>query len=150
VLSRRFPRLIVRLSTHCLDGSDVVGFLIQGGKVRRWELPRRRREFHWDRARREYGLVGEAAYDDDEAELFAEDGMRDEALDHWEAGTPRREVPRRRRQWWNRQVARDFMTEREIDLIQVGELLRAEGKHRPAHRRSRRTMKAANPERGRS
>jgi hypothetical protein len=76
---------------------------------------------HWDRARHKFDIAGNAVYDDEDAERFAEDGIQNEALDHWDPEGERR--GRRTRDWWNRPAARDFMLEREIDLLEINEML---------------------------
>jgi hypothetical protein len=84
-----------------------------------------------DRARRKFRLAGDDVYDDDDATFYAEEGMNDEALAHWSTVSARHSR-RRRRPWWNRPVARDFETERELDVIEISELLRAEAKRNAA------------------
>jgi hypothetical protein len=141
VLSRVFPILIFHVSTLCLDDSDVDGYEIIDGKVRRWNVPGHRRDVHWERARQKFNIAGEAVYDDDDAELFAEDGMQDEALDHWDAEPERRS--QRRRDWWNRPAARDFMFEREIDLLEINERLFGEQTgSKPKRSRKRKSSRA--------
>jgi hypothetical protein len=81
-LSRACPTLTFRLSTHSLDGDDIESFFVERGHVRRWRLPPSRRECHWERARRKYHMPGTDVYEDDGAELYAEDGMRDESLEY--------------------------------------------------------------------
>lgn len=119
-LSRAYPALTFRLSTHSLDGDAIESFHVVGGRVRRWLQPSSRRAWHWERARQKFRLSGADVYEDDDAELYAEDGMRDESLDHWVRPALRRDHGRLR-SWWNRPVARDFMTERELDLIAFSE-----------------------------
>jgi len=51
--------------------------------------------------------------------------MNDEALAHWDRPAAR-QSRRRRRLWWNRPAARDFETERELDFIEISDLLRAD------------------------
>jgi hypothetical protein len=122
-LSRMFPRLTFQLLTHCVDFDEIVAFRLRNGKVRRRCLPASRHEIHWDRARKKFNLAGDDVYEDDAARVFAEDGMRDDALDHWKQ--PRRSSRKvRRRQWWNRPVVRDIETEQEIALIELNEELR--------------------------
>ena len=83
-------------------------------------MPGSRRDFHWER--KKFNLEGDDVYDDDDAEQFAEDGMLDEALDRW--APPRRSGARaRRRDWWNRPTTRDFMEQRELDLIEASEMM---------------------------
>jgi hypothetical protein len=90
--------------------------------VRRCEVPGKRRDFHWDCARKKFTLVGDDVYEDDDAVLFAEDGMQDEALDHW-GPSWRLGLRVRRRDWWNRPVVRDFMEQRELDVIAASEIV---------------------------
>jgi len=144
VLSRLFPRFEFRLSTHCLDVSEIAGYQVINGHVRRWILPGYRRDFHWERARKKFGLAGEAVWEDDAATLFAEDGMCDEALDHWDPQV-RRRTRKRARQWWNRPAARDFMTEREMDLIEINEKLLAEEASSERRRSSRPSKSRRSP-----
>jgi hypothetical protein len=120
-LSRAFTRLTFRMSMLQLDDSEVYGFLVRNGKVRKWNVPGERRDVHWDRARKKFNLVGDDVYDDDDATLYAEDGMQDEALDHW-APAYRLGAGARRRDWWNRPATRDFMEQRELDLVQASEI----------------------------
>jgi hypothetical protein len=118
-LSRAFPTLSFHLSTHYLDGGEVVGFQFRSGMMRRWLVPQTRRQFHWDRARVKFAVSGDAVYDHNEAELLAEDGMRDEALDHWQQHRRRGTSRSTRRSWWNKPVVRDFMEELDLRLIEV-------------------------------
>jgi hypothetical protein len=136
VLSRTFSRLTLRLSTLYLDDTEFVGFLVRDGKVDRWRLPKKRRDFHWDRARKKFKLAGDDVYDDDDAELFAEDRMQEEVLDHWEPqqSSSSRARPRN---WWNRPVVRDFMEQRRLDLIEWSERT-AECKREERRQRRRR------------
>jgi len=125
-LSRACPSLTFVLSTLYLDDGEFGAFPARRGRLERWFLPSRRREVHWDRARRKFRLTGDDVYDDNQATFFAEEGMNDEALAHWDRPAPHHRR-RRRRQWWNRPVARDFETERELDFIEISNRLRAEG-----------------------
>jgi hypothetical protein len=111
-LSRRFPALTFVLVTLYLDGSEIASCLVRRGLVRGWELPQIRRQWHWDRARKRFGIEGEAVYDDDDATFFAEQGMLDEALAHWAHR-------QRRRAWWNRPKVRDLDFERDLELYEV-------------------------------
>ena len=119
-LSRKFKTLTFRMATLCLEDSEVDGFLVRDGKVNRWRLRGKRRDFHWDRAREKFKLAGDDVYEDDDAELLAEDGMLEEALDHWEPQPPSASRTRPRH-WWNRPVVRDFMEQRELDVIEASE-----------------------------
>jgi hypothetical protein len=121
-ISRRFPRLTFRLATQCLDDGDFVSFQIVRGHARRWRLPQQRHDVHWELARQKFRLSADDVYEDEDAERFAEDGMRDESLDHWVRESAGRKAIRRR-PWWNRPPARDFMTDRELDLYAYAELL---------------------------
>jgi hypothetical protein len=125
-LSRACPALTFRLVTLYLDDGELQSFLIERGRIREWWLPARRHEAHWDRARKKFRLTGDEVYDDDEATLFAEDGMSDEALDHWDPAT----APggrKRPREWWNRPIAREFSEEQELDFLEISEQLLGEG-----------------------
>ena len=147
-LSRVFPTLTFRLSTLCLDDSDVDGYAIIDGRVRRWNVPEHRRDVHWERARQKFNLAGDAVFDDEAATLFAEDGMQDEALDHWDPEPGRR--AHRPRAWWNRPAARDFMLEREIDLVAISEMLSAEPPaSKPKRSRKRKAARATTRQRTR-
>jgi hypothetical protein len=126
-LSRACPSLTLVLSTLYLDDGEFASFHARRGKLKRWFLPPRRHEVHWERARRKFRLAGDDVYDDDYATFYAEEGMNDEALAHWERPATLH-GRRRRRQWWNRPVARDFETERELDFIEISKVLRSETK----------------------
>ena len=89
---------------------------------------------------RKFRLAGDDVYDDDHATFYAEEGMNEEALAHWDRPSAR-PGPRRGR-WWSRPVARDFETERELDVIEISELLRAEAKRNAASRRRRKKARA--------
>jgi hypothetical protein len=67
--------------------------------------------------------------------------MQDEALDHWDAQPERRR--QRRRDWWNRLAARDFMLERELDLVAINELLLGQETASKPKRSRRRTSSPA-------
>ena len=126
-LSRACPSLTFVLSTLYLDDGEFASFHARRGRVKQWWLPALRHEAHWDRARRKFRLAGDDVYEDDDATFYAEEGMNDEAHDHWNPASVRH-GPRRRRRWWNRPVARDFETERELDVIEISKLLHAEAK----------------------
>jgi hypothetical protein len=119
-LSRALPPLTFTLMTFCYDDSSAESYRLSRGKARKWVLPQRRQEFHWERARKKFSLVGEDVYDDDAAEQWAEEGMRHEALDHWERSDS---GGRRHYQWWNRPRLRDLATEREIAMYEAIEAL---------------------------
>lgn len=126
VLSKSFPTLEFRVVTHCMDDNEIASYRLCDGTVRKWIVPKARRKAHWQLARQKFGLAGDEVYDDDEATYFAEEGMREEALDHWEhiKNGPRR-PPRRARSWRNRPVSRDLDSERLIAIIEISEQRRA-------------------------
>jgi hypothetical protein len=120
LLSRKFPALAFCLVTFCLDDCEVASYRVSGGRVRKWIPPQSRRDAHWERARQRFGLAGDDVYDDDVATGSAEGGMLEEALDHWEpAPDGPRPSRKRARNWSNRPVSRDFMTEKYITLAEV-------------------------------
>jgi len=84
VLSRVLPSLTFTLATLCFDDSDIEVYRLRGGSTRRWEIPQRRRDFFWNRARIKFSLAGDDVYDDDDAERWAEEEMLHEALNHWD------------------------------------------------------------------
>jgi hypothetical protein len=53
-LSRACPSLTFVLSTLYLDDGEFASFHARRGTVKRWWLPARRHEAHWDRARRKF------------------------------------------------------------------------------------------------
>jgi hypothetical protein len=66
-LARALPRLTFTLTTLCLDASSIEGYRLNGRRERRWVLPDRRQDFHWDRARKKFKLTGNEVYEADEA-----------------------------------------------------------------------------------
>jgi hypothetical protein len=121
-LSRAFDALTFELVSLCLDDGEIASYRVCDGSVHRWILPQARREVHWERARQEFGLVGDAVYEDDGATDFAEGAMLEEALDHWQRKSHGRQRPKARaRNWWNRPVSRDLETEQTILLAQIDE-----------------------------
>jgi hypothetical protein len=112
-LSRALPSLKFVLATLCLDDGSIESYRLWRGAQRRWNMPERRQEAHWDRARRRLGLKADLVYEDDQATMMAEDGMLAEALDHWDSKRGNR---MQRCDWWNAPKQRDFETEREIAL----------------------------------
>lgn len=120
-LARALPALTFTLTTLCLDDSSIESYRLSGRKVQKWTLPEQRRQFHWDRARRKFGLAGDDVYDDDEADRWAEEEMLAEALGHWDdAGLVRRNRHPKRYRWWNAIRLRDLETERKLSLLQLG------------------------------
>jgi hypothetical protein len=122
VLSKIFSALTFRVVTHCLDDGEIASFRVCNGRVRTWILPEARQDANWERARQKFALTGDDVYDDDDARYFAEEAMREEALDHWERGTDGPRPPQRRvRSWWNRPVSRDLESERLIAMAEIAE-----------------------------
>lgn len=152
-LARALPKLTFMLTTLCRDLSSIESYRLHGRREQRWVLPRHRRDFHSERARKKFKLLGEEVYENDEAEHWAEQEMLTEAFSHWdEAGRVRRGRAPRRYSWWNAVPLRDLATEREISLVEMVLALRdqsAANKRRRAKRRAnkrkphRRPRKAA-------
>src|SRR5688572_11805490 len=69
--------------TLCLDDSSIESYSLSGTARRKWVLPDRRRDFHWERARKKFGLTGDDVYDDDDADQWAQEQMLIEAIAHW-------------------------------------------------------------------
>ena len=132
VLARARRALTFTLLTFCLDDMSIELYRFTGGRMKRWEYPEGRREFHWDRARIKFGLAGDDVYDDDAAEHWAEEEMLHEALSHWDQrGSAGTWSPRPRRyQWWNRPQLRDLMTEQQLFAYELGEKLKPEAPRR--------------------
>jgi hypothetical protein len=132
-LSRCFPSLTFVLVTLWLDDSEIASCLVRRGQTKRWKLSRKRREWHWNRARQRYGIQGDAVYDDDEAEFFAEQAMLAEALANWLPPSDQR----RRWSWWNRPKVRDLDVERQLAVITLAEQMKSE-KQKEAVKKPRR------------
>jgi hypothetical protein len=125
-LARALPRLTFTLTTLCFDDSSIESYRLHRRREQRWVLPDRRRDFHWERAREKFKLVGEEVYEDDEADQWAEEEMLTEAFGHWdEAGRVRRGRAPRRYRWWNAIPLRDLDTERKLSLLEMGLVLDA-------------------------
>ena len=92
------------------------------GTVRKWTPNQQRDDFHWDRARRKFKLVGEAAYEDDDAVYWVEQEMLHDVLCHWDEPASGR---RPRYNWSNQLVLRDLSTERELAMYEIAEALTA-------------------------
>lgn len=122
-LSRARPSLTFTLVTMCLDDSSITAYRITRGRTRRWLVPQRRRDFHWERARAKFGLLGNEVYDDDIAEQWAEEEMLAEALTHWDAPTGAGPTRRRRYHWWNQPPLRDLTTERQLAAYEISNAL---------------------------
>jgi hypothetical protein len=139
-LARALPRPSFTLTTLCLDDSSIESYRLHGRSEQRWVFPDHRREFHWERARKRFKLVGDEVYEDDEADHWAEEEMLTEAFSHWdEAGTVRRGRTPRRYRWWNAIPLRDLDTERKLSLLEMGLVLEdqsAANKRRPTKRRA--------------
>ena len=118
VLARALPGVTFTLVTFCFDDSSIESYRFEAGRERKWLLPQRVRDGHWERARRKFGLAGADVYDDDDAERWAEEEMLRYALDHWEQGATSGSH-RRRYDWWNRSPLRTLDEERAIMAIQI-------------------------------
>ena len=119
LLARATPRLTFTLTTLCLDDSSIESYRFSGRAEKTWLLPDDRRNFHWERARKRFRLVGDEVYDDHEAERWAEEEMLAEAFSHWdESGRVRKSRPPTRYRWWNAVRLRDLETERKLSLLE--------------------------------
>jgi hypothetical protein len=118
VLARAVPGVTFTLVTFCLGDSSIESYRFQAGRQRKWIIPQRVRDGHWERARRKFGLAGEDVYEDDDAERWAEEEMLKDALDHWERGATSG-LRMRRCGWWNREPLRTLDEERAIVAIQL-------------------------------
>ena len=118
VLARAVRDLTFTLVTFCLDDSSIESYRFEAGRQRKWTLPPRVSEAHWERARRNFGLAGDDVYEDDDAERWAEEEMLKDALSHWELGA-QSSSPVRRYHWWNRPPLRTLDEERAIVAIQI-------------------------------
>ena len=81
-----------------------------------------RRDFHWERARKKFGLTGDDVYDDDDADHWVEEQMLVEAVAHW-TGRGAASGRSGRYNWWNQPRLRDLETERELALYTVAALV---------------------------
>jgi hypothetical protein len=99
LLARAVPDVTFTLVTLCLDDSSIESHRFEAGRRRRWVVPKRVSDQHWERARRKFGLSGEDVYADDDAERWAEEEVLKDALSHWELGA--RSMSPRRYAWWN-------------------------------------------------
>jgi hypothetical protein len=123
-LARALPRLTFTLTTLCLDDSSIESYRLRGRREQRWMFPNRRRDFHWERARKKFKLVGDKVYENDEADHWAEEEMLTEAFSHWdEAGRVRPGRAPRQYRWWNAIPLRDLDTERKLSLSEMGLVL---------------------------
>ena len=135
-LSRRFGALVFVLVTFCLDDGSIDSFLVHEGRARRHGLPDARHEWHWNEARKHFRIHGDAVYDSEDARSFAENGMLDEALDHWDRQisetwsrrgarsrtlSPRPTLPQAggRRSWSKRTTGRDLEFERLVAMTEI-------------------------------
>jgi hypothetical protein len=138
VIARALPSLTFTLLTLCLDDSSIETYRLRGRKEQKWVLPERRRDFHWDRARKKFNLAGDEVYDDDEADHWAEEEMLTEAFGHWDAAGRIRRGRAPRYRWWNAIRLRDLDTERKLSLLEMGLFLDDKGtkNKREARRRT--------------
>jgi hypothetical protein len=144
-LSQALPNLTFTLTTLCLDDSSIETYRLRGRREQKWLLPDARRDVYWDRARRKFKLAGDAVYEDEEADDWAEQEMLTEAFGHWDdSGRIRRSRPPRYR-WWNAVALRDLQTERELSLLAMGHVL-----EKPRTTRSTRSSKRRTTTKGRT
>lgn len=139
--SRKFPGLEFKLVIFCLDDDSIDSFLIRDGRARKYTLPPSRNEWHWERARKRFGIDGEELYEDREARFLAEEGMLEEALDHWDiARATGRAAPaprRRRRDWWNRPKVRELRFEQELAMAEISKQMADEERAMRREKRKR-------------
>lgn len=123
--SRLFPELEFKLVIFCLDDDCIDSYLIRDGKARKYTLPQQRNEWHWEQARKKFGIHGDEIYEDEEARRFAEEGRMEESLDRWElSASGKRATPaprRRRRNWWNRPKVRELGFEQELAMAEISQ-----------------------------
>lgn len=125
-LARAFPALTFMLTTLCLDDASIETYRLSGRHERKWTLPQRRSEFHWNRARKRFRLTGDEVYEDDDASRWAEEEMLAEAVGHWdERGRGQRDRPVRPYRWWSQAPLRDLDTERELAMAALAAELEA-------------------------
>jgi hypothetical protein len=156
-LARALPRLTFTLTTLCVDFSSIESYRLHGRKEQTWVLPNHRQDFHWDRARKKFKLVGDEVYDDDDARHWAEEEMLTEAFSHWDNdGRVRRAGAPRRYRWWNAIPLRDLDTERELFLLELrldesrGDAKSRTKKQRATKRKRDRVARASASRHGRS
>jgi hypothetical protein len=121
--TREFPGLELKLVTFCLDDDSIVSYLIRNGTVRHYTLPERRHGWHWEQAKKRFGIAGDAIYEHDEARFFAEEGMLAESLNHWQEAAHGEAAFASRRSWWNRPTVRELEFERELAILQLSQRL---------------------------
>jgi hypothetical protein len=134
VLSRAKRPLVFILVTLCLDDSSIQSYRLKAGRTRKWVLPQRRRDFHWNRAREKFRLAGDAVYDDEVAEHWAEEKMLYEALSHWDDSSAAHR--RKRYHWWNHVSVRDLETEQELALYEIAKELNSKAPRRKPGKRT--------------
>jgi hypothetical protein len=118
-LSRTHPTLAFALTTMCVDDSDTVAYLISKGSVRKWVVPQKRVESHWERARRKFRLDDDDVYDDIAASQRVDKEVLEDAVAYWGEGNAfARGLNLRRLQWFNRPVFRDLESERMLAVAE--------------------------------
>ena len=130
-LSKRFPKLMLRLVIHCLDDDRPYGFEMRAGRTRTRSISNPRHEAHWNAARRKFRLRDDDVYDDDVATEFAEERMREAVLNALER-TPEL---RRRRDWWNQVSIRSIEDEQVFALAAINDAIDKKDAARRARRR---------------
>lgn len=126
-LSKAFPELEFQLVSD-FDGVEFLSYLVRGGRVQKWVLPDEAKDAIWEQVRQKLGLKKEKMYENLDAYDYAEELMREEALDHWDR--ERGIVRRRPREWWNRPAAHDLEEARLILLAQFQEAAKAQDRER--------------------
>ncbi len=119
-LSRHMPHITIRLMVHCLDDDSPYSFEMKAGRSRKHSLSDATRERYWEAARKRFGLTDDDVYDDDDAETFAEERMREDVLNFWHPGAASRQ-----RDWWNRPAIRMMIDEMYLATVEVSEALAA-------------------------
>ena len=119
-LSRALPTLTFTLMTFCFDDSGMESYRLSRGMMKKWVLSHEQQEAYWEQARKKFRLEGDEIYNDDDAEFWAEEQMRNEAVRHWDRASTRQ---RHRYSWWNREPLRDLQMERQLALYEVAEAL---------------------------
>jgi hypothetical protein len=114
-LARKFAGITFHLVSDC-DG-DITSFQFGKGRYLQCTLPQSTQEDYWDRARKKFGLLGEAVYEDSAATRFAEEEMRRAALQYWDRGSRFKLCAIR--SWSKRPVSRDLESEREFAMAQL-------------------------------
>ena len=117
-LSKKTPRLLFALVTHCLDDNDFGQFAIRKGVLRGGWLGDQWREPFWELTSKRFKMPLDECYEDPQTEMWAEDRMRDAALE-LAIGSPRRFS------WAGGQTFRRYEDERGAFMTDLAERLNA-------------------------